>query len=152
MRWNTMFITAVCVIFLIKLQWPKNTSLNAVVQLCCVHCARFDILSLFFSETKCKPAKKNTGGMFYYFDEKHMQKFRYSWRKTNFTQKSHLRPPCTKPFNYLSSLVGLKPNSSYSLRSNNKYLLSNPDFTTLPTLSNRAFVEPPHQNRGIIFR
>ena len=32
--------------------------LNALVQLCCVHCARFDILSLFFSETKCKPAKK----------------------------------------------------------------------------------------------
>ena len=22
MRWNTMFITAVCVIFLIKLRWP----------------------------------------------------------------------------------------------------------------------------------
>ena len=27
MRWNTMFITAVCVIFLIKLRWPKNKSL-----------------------------------------------------------------------------------------------------------------------------
>ena len=27
--------------------------------------------------------------------------------------------------NYLSSLVNFKPNSSYSLRSNNKYLLSN---------------------------
>ena len=26
--------------------------------------------------------------------------------------------------NYLSSLVDLKPNSNYSLRSNNKYLLS----------------------------
>ena len=26
--------------------------------------------------------------------------------------------------NYLSSLVNFKPNSSYSLRSNNKYLLS----------------------------
>ena len=51
--------------------------LNALVQLCCVHCARFDILSSFFSETKCKPAKKNTGGMFYDFIEKHMQKFRY---------------------------------------------------------------------------
>ena len=32
--------------------------LNAIVQLCCIHCARFDILSSFFSETKCKPAKK----------------------------------------------------------------------------------------------
>ena len=27
-----------------------------------------------FSEAKCKPAKKNTGGIFYYFIEKHMQK------------------------------------------------------------------------------
>ena len=42
--------------------------------------------------------------------------------------------------NYLSSLVNFKPNSSYSLRSNNKYLLSNPDFRTLPTLGDRAFV------------
>ena len=42
--------------------------------------------------------------------------------------------------NYLSSLVDLKPNSSYSLRSNNKYLLSNPDFRTLPTPGHRAFV------------
>ena len=42
--------------------------------------------------------------------------------------------------NYLSSLINFKPNSSYSLRSNNKYLLSNPNFTTLPTLGDRAFV------------
>ena len=35
--------------------------LNALVQLCCVHCACFDILSSFFSETKCKPAKKIQG-------------------------------------------------------------------------------------------
>ena len=27
MRWNTMFISAVCVIFLIRLRWPKNKSL-----------------------------------------------------------------------------------------------------------------------------
>ena len=27
MRWNTMFINAVCVIFLIKLRWLKNKSL-----------------------------------------------------------------------------------------------------------------------------
>ena len=34
MRWNTMFITAVCVIFLIKLQWPKSKSLyNHIVTL-----------------------------------------------------------------------------------------------------------------------
>ena len=42
--------------------------------------------------------------------------------------------------NYLSSLVNFKPNSSYSLRSNNKYLLSNPNFRTLPTLGDWAFV------------
>ena len=28
---------------------------------CCVDSAHLDILSLFFSETKCKPGKKNTG-------------------------------------------------------------------------------------------
>ena len=38
--------------------------LNAIVQLCCIHCARFDILSSFFSETKCKPAKKIQGKCF----------------------------------------------------------------------------------------
>ena len=37
--------------------------LNALVQLCCVHCARFDILSSLFSETKCKPAKKFRGNV-----------------------------------------------------------------------------------------
>ena len=42
--------------------------------------------------------------------------------------------------NYSSSLVDLKSNFSYSLRSNNKYLLSNPDFRTLPTIGDRAFV------------
>ena len=36
--------------------------------------------------------------------------------------------------------VDFKPNSSYSLRSNNKYLLSNPNFRTLPTLGDQAFV------------
>ena len=38
--------------------------LNALVQLCCVHCACFDILSSLFSETKCKPAKKIQGECF----------------------------------------------------------------------------------------
>ena len=33
MRWNTMFITALCVIFLIKLRWPKNKSLFKKKQL-----------------------------------------------------------------------------------------------------------------------
>ena len=36
--------------------------------------------------------------------------------------------------------IDFKPISSYSLRSNNKYLLSNPNFRTLPTLGDRAFV------------
>ena len=53
--------------------------LNALVQLCCVYCARFDILSSFFSDTKCiYQPKKYRGNVFnYYFIEKHMQKFRY---------------------------------------------------------------------------
>ena len=38
--------------------------LNALVQVYCVHCARFDILSSLFSETKCKPAKKIQGECF----------------------------------------------------------------------------------------
>ena len=33
-------------------------SWNALVPHCCIHCAGFNILSSFFSETKCKPAKK----------------------------------------------------------------------------------------------
>ena len=63
---------------------------NALVPLSCVHCAYFNILSSFFSETKCKPAKKITGRTtFYYLIQKHMQKFGYFWRKRKFTQKSH---------------------------------------------------------------
>ena len=38
--------------------------LNALVLLCCIHCAPFNILSSFFSEIKCKPAKKHTGHSF----------------------------------------------------------------------------------------
>ena len=51
--------------------------LNALVPICCVHCAPFDILSSFFSETKCKPAKKKYRTLFYFLIEKHMQKFRH---------------------------------------------------------------------------
>ena len=53
-----------CICFLIK---QKNILLhrysgwNALVLFCCGHCARLNILSLFFSETKCKPGKRNTG-------------------------------------------------------------------------------------------
>ena len=42
----------------------SSLGFNALVQLCCVHCARFDILSSFFSETKCEPAKKIQGECF----------------------------------------------------------------------------------------
>ena len=40
---------------------------------------------------------------------------------------------------YLFELLSLKSNSSYSLRSNNKLLLSPPTIKTLPTLGDRAF-------------
>ena len=36
---------------------------NALVMFCCVHCARFDILTSFFSEAKCKQAKKIQGNV-----------------------------------------------------------------------------------------
>ena len=45
-------------------------------------------------------ARKRYRRTFFYLIEKHMQKFRHFWRKKNFTWKSHLRPSCTKPFNY----------------------------------------------------
>ena len=41
---------------------------------------------------------------------------------------------------YISDLVSLRPNSTYRLRSNDKFLLSSPMFKTLPTLGDRAFV------------
>ena len=44
------------------------------------------------------------------------------------------------PF-YINDLVKIKPlNSRYRLRSNEGILLSRPNFKTLPTLSDRAFV------------
>ena len=62
--------------------------------------------------------------------------FRIEFKIIIITHKAiHGTPP-----NYLSPLVNFKPNSSYSPRSNNKYLLSNPNFRTLPTLGARAFV------------
>jgi len=62
---------------------------NALVRLCCVHCACFDVLSSFFSGTKCKPAQK------------------YNWKNSGtfegkkiYPKKSLylIRPTCTKPF------------------------------------------------------
>ena len=39
MRKLTMFITAVCVLFLIKLRWPKNKSLYETVKKCSRNCS-----------------------------------------------------------------------------------------------------------------
>ena len=41
---------------------------------------------------------------------------------------------------YISDLVTLRPNSKYSLRSNDKFLLSPPMIKTSPTLGDRAFI------------
>ena len=41
---------------------------------------------------------------------------------------------------YISDLVTLKPNSVYSLRSNDKFFLSPPSFKTLPTIGDRGFI------------
>ena len=57
--------------------------------LCLFLCVHFDILSLFFSETKCKPPRKNTGVfLLLNWKEKHIQKFRHFWRKENQSKKS----------------------------------------------------------------
>ena len=50
---------------LVEKQSPVSfLGLNALVQLCCIHCACFDILSSLFLETKCTPAKKIQGECF----------------------------------------------------------------------------------------
>ena len=54
-----------------------------------------------FLRNKVQTRHKKYRGMLSYLSEKHMKKFRHFWRKKNFTWKSHLRPSCTKPFNYL---------------------------------------------------
>ncbi len=41
---------------------------------------------------------------------------------------------------YISDLVTLKPNSRYSLRSNDKFFLLPPSSKTLPTIGDRAFI------------
>ena len=74
---------------------------NALVQLCCVHCARFDIMSSFFSKTKCKPAKKIRGECFT-TSSKTTCTFE---GKQILSEKSHLRPSCTKPFNYCQAIA-----------------------------------------------
>ena len=64
---------------------------NALVPLCCVHRNPFDTLSSFFSETKCKPAKKKYKGMFCYLrlNSKAHAKIWALLKEKKFTQKSH---------------------------------------------------------------
>ena len=69
----------------------RTTNENALVPLCCIHCAHCDIWFLIFSHTKCKLAKTRYSRMFYYLIENHLQKFRHFWRKKKFTWKSHYR-------------------------------------------------------------
>ena len=92
---------------------------NALVPLCCVHCAHFNMLSLFFSETKCKPAKKNTGECFtinFIIIEKHMQKFRHFWTKKNLPDKVtyvHLAPSHSIVIGVFTEMDNAKSLTSY---------------------------------------
>ena len=56
-----------------------------------VHCSHFYILSSYFSETKCKPAKKKYKGMFCYLrlNSKAHAKIWALLKEKKFTQKSH---------------------------------------------------------------
>ena len=99
------------VFFLAEMLW--------LVPLCCIHRAHFDILSLFLSETKCKPAK-NYRRMFYYSIEKHMQKFRHFWRKIK-SLRSILSPSLqllTSPLPCLFYILSARMAPSSSEREN----------------------------------
>ena len=63
-------------------------------------------------QNKSISARKRYRRMFFYLIEKHMQNFRHFWRKKNFTWKSHLRPSCTKPFNFLATKIVLAKRAS----------------------------------------
>ena len=73
---------------------------NALGQLCCIHCALFDILSSVFSETKCKPAKKIQGECFTTSSKSTCKNSGTFEGKKFYPKKSLIRPSCTKPFNY----------------------------------------------------
>ena len=55
MRCFVMFVTAVCLLFLLKLKWPKNKSLNGVHSFICSF-----ILSFFLLREAFQYATKNT--------------------------------------------------------------------------------------------
>ena len=61
---------------------------NALVPLCCVHCACFDILTSFFSEAKSKPAKKIQGNILLLNWKAHA-KIQALLTEKNVSRKSH---------------------------------------------------------------
>ena len=79
-----------CIVF-----WQKCSCFALLCSLCMLQYFVF-----VFLRNKVQTRQKKYRGMLYYLIEKHMKKFRHFWRKKNFTWKSHLRPSCTKPFNY----------------------------------------------------
>ena len=66
-------------------------------------------LSLFFSETKCKPGKKIQENVVLLNWKAHA-KIQALLKEKNFTWKSHLRPSCTKPFNYSANVQLMNRN------------------------------------------
>ena len=86
-----------CIVF-----WLKCSCSALLCSLCMLQYFVF-----VFLRNKVQTRQKKYRGMLYYLIEKHMKKFRHFWRKKNFTWKSHLRPSCTKPFNYRSKITFL---------------------------------------------
>ena len=66
---------------------PVFCGWNALVPLCCVHCAHFDILPSFSHKQRANQPKKYRG-IFCYLIQKRMQKFRHFWRKKIHPKKS----------------------------------------------------------------
>ena len=90
-----------------------------LVPLCYIHCAHFDILSLFLSETECKPSK-NYRRILYYLIEKHMQKSRHFWSKIK-SLRSVLSPSLqllTSPLPCLFYILSARMAPSSSEREN----------------------------------
>ena len=117
-----------CIVF-----WLKWSCSALLCSLCTLQYFVF-----VFLRNKVQTRQKKYGGMMYYLIEKHMKKFRYFWRKKNFTWKSHLRPSCTKPFKYASFKNIKFPKGNYRADSSK---------TKTPYLNNRVFLS---RNYGLI--
>ena len=121
-RWN-FFSFKSAWIFACAFQLSRKTFSCIVFWLKCSCSALFFSLCTLqyfvfvFLRNKVQTRQKKYRGMLYYLIEKHMQKFRHFWRKTNFTWKSHLRPSCTKPFNY-----SMSPSWIWSDKITNKHV------------------------------